>query len=132
MDRAERLLQEIVPQIEGGIVIRRGAELQAPRDLWTAALRQMVQLADEGKLELPLKSHGYLLEIVAASASRTAGKREREVEQALMRGDRAKAAELRGEYHDRAARLLGDRQLKLITDEQYREQIAALKKEFGQ
>ena len=34
MERTERLLGEISPQIEAQVVLRRGSELPAPRELW--------------------------------------------------------------------------------------------------
>lgn len=131
MDRAERLLAEIAPQIEGQVVLRRGAELSAPRDLWVSALRSMIEARDSGKLELPLKTHGYLLEIVAAAAQRGAAKQEREVETALRSGDRNKAAELRAQYQERFTQIQSDRRLKLIDEQQANERLAALNKEFG-
>ncbi len=108
LDRAERLLAEIAPQIESQVVLRRGAELPAPRELWVNALRTMVEQRDAGKIELPLKTHGYLLEIVAAAASRGAAKQELAVEQALRTGDRSKAAAIRAQYQDRFTELQSD------------------------
>lgn len=131
MDRAERLLAEIAPQIEGQVVLRRGAEIPAPRDLWVMALRTMVEQRDSGKLELPLKTHGYLLEIVAAHAQRGAAKQEREVETALRSGDRSKAADLRAQYQERFSQLQSDRRLGLIDEPTCKDRIAALNKEFG-
>jgi hypothetical protein len=132
MDRAERLLAEIAPQIEGQVVLRRTAELPAPRDLWISALRTMVERRDSGDLELPLKTHGYLLKIVFDAANRGAAKQEREVETALRSGDRNRAADLRAQYQERFTQIQSDRRLKLIDEQQANERIAALKKEFGQ
>lgn len=130
-ERLERLLAEIVPQIEGQVVLRRGAEIPAPRDLWVMALRTMVEQRDSGKLELPLKTHGYLLEIVATHAQRGAAKQEREVETALRTGDRTKAADLRAQYQERFSQAQSDRRLGLIDEAALKERIAALNKEFG-
>lgn len=131
MERAERLLAEIAPQIEGQIVLRRGAELPAPRDIWVTALRTMVEQRDSGKLELPLKTHGYLLEIVAAHAQRGAAKQEVAVEAALRAGDRNRAAQLRAEYQERFSTLQSDLRLRLIDQATYDQRVAALNKEFG-
>lgn len=131
LDRAERLLAEITPQIEGGVVMRRGAELPAPRELWIAALKTMIEQRDSGKLELPLKTHGYLLEIVASTAQRGAARQEREVEAALRSGDRQRAAAIRAEYQERFSQLQSDFRLKLIDQATYQSRLAELNKEFG-
>lgn len=130
-ERAEKLLAEIAPQIEGQVVLRRGAELPASREIWIAALRTIVEQRDAGKIDLPLKSHGYLLEIVAASAQRGASKQEHAVEQALRSGDRNRAAELRAQYQERFTSLQSDLRLKLIDSATHQERLAALNKEFG-
>jgi hypothetical protein len=43
---------------------RNGRTWPAPLEYWKAALEHMVQLRDQAKLQLPLKSHGYLLEVI--------------------------------------------------------------------
>jgi len=67
-DRVERLLGELLPMLQAGRVERHGRAWAAPQDVWRAALEQMINGAD--KLTLPLKSHGYLLEIIAGMANR--------------------------------------------------------------
>ncbi len=64
------LAQEIVPMIQAAEVRRHGRVLRAPHAVWEQALGQ---LADRpASLSLPLKTHGYLLEIVAQAAERAA------------------------------------------------------------
>ncbi len=130
-DRAERLLSAIVPQISGQFVLRRGEEYAAPTVLWINALQSMCELRDAGKLAMPLKSHGYLLEIVAAQASQGTAKAEREMETAMRTGDRNAAAALRAKFQERQADLTNDLRLKVIDEETYRVKRAKLKEEFG-
>ena len=52
----------------------------APQPVWIAALDEIIARRDEGKLTLPLKSHGYLLEIIAGQANKAEGKAEAEAE----------------------------------------------------
>jgi len=67
-DRVERILAELLPMLQAGRVERHGRVWAAPQEVWRAALEQMINGAD--KLTLPLKSHGYLLEIIAGMANR--------------------------------------------------------------
>lgn len=78
-DRARRLVEEIAPAIVSGRVERNGRGYAAPEAAWVAAIEQM--LAQRDTLRLPLKSHGYLLEIVAAGAERGEAKAEAQREE---------------------------------------------------
>lgn len=79
-DRAARLLTELSQAIDTGQVERNGRAWAAPLDHWRAALEEMLERRD--KLVLPLKSHGYLFEIVAGIANKGESRveRDREVE----------------------------------------------------
>lgn len=79
-DRVERLLAELLVPVGRGQLDRRGRAWAAPMDYWQRAIEQM--LAGRDKLTLPLKSHGYLFEIVAGLADRAEGKTEERVEEA--------------------------------------------------
>jgi hypothetical protein len=80
-DRVASLLAELNPMIIEARITRNGRVYAAPRDVWVAAIDTM--LASRDRLALPLKSHGYLLEIIvgqihkaesAAEAKREAGR----------------------------------------------------------
>lgn len=62
-DRIARLLEELVPPIKAAQIERNGRSWPAPIDYWVQALETM--LAKREHLQLPLKTHGYLLEIIA-------------------------------------------------------------------
>lgn len=78
-DRAAKLLNELIDPIQAARVERHGRAWPAPLHYWREALEQMIQRRD--KLQLPLKSHGYLFEIVSGIASKTEGQAEAAVEQ---------------------------------------------------
>lgn len=78
--RIETLLAELLPMIEAGRVERRGRLWPAPLEAWRTALDEMVTKRD--RLTLPLKSHGYLLEILAGYADKAEGTAENKREQA--------------------------------------------------
>lgn len=78
-DRAAKLLNELVEPIQAARVERHGRAWPAPIEYWREALEQMLDRRD--KLQLPLKSHGYLFEIVAGLASKAEGRAETATEQ---------------------------------------------------
>ena len=77
--RIETLLAELLPMIEAGRIERRGRIWPAPLESWRAGLDEMVQKRD--RLTLPLKSHGYLLEILVGYADKAEGAVEAKREQ---------------------------------------------------
>ncbi len=78
-DKLARLLGELQPLIEAGQIERGGRIWAAPHAAWRAALDDMIAKRD--KLTLPLKSHGYLLEIIAGQAGKAADRAEKASEQ---------------------------------------------------
>ncbi len=79
MDRLASLLGELLEMIDAARIERNGRSYSAPQDYWRSALETM--LAGRDKLTLPLKSHGYLLEIIATAADRAEAKQEAKVEE---------------------------------------------------
>ena len=77
--RIETLLAELLPMLEAGRIERRGRIWPAPVDAWRAAMDEIVIKRD--RLTLPLKSHGYLLEILVGYADRAEGSVEAKREQ---------------------------------------------------
>lgn len=78
-DRVLRLLLDLAPAIAEARVERNGRTWAAPLDYWSMALDDM--LARRDQLQLPLKSHGYLFEIVAGLSNKAEGKAEAKTEQ---------------------------------------------------
>lgn len=85
-DRAEKLMAELQPMLENATVTRNGSTRVATLAVRQQAFERMVEHRDAGKLDLPLKSHGYLLEIVYAIADKIDAKAERETEHSRQRG----------------------------------------------
>lgn len=77
-DRAAKLLDELSAPIRAGQVERNGRIWAAPQESWRAALEEMLERRD--KLTLPLKSHGYLFEIVAGFAAKGEARIEQQAE----------------------------------------------------
>lgn len=67
-DRVATLLADLNPMIMSARVQRSGRSYAAPREVWIDAIDSI--LAQRDRLTLPLKSHGYLLEIIAGAANK--------------------------------------------------------------
>lgn len=78
-DRAARLIEELLAPMLAGRIERHGRIWAAPLEAWKAALTDMLDRRD--KLQLPLKSHGYLFEIIAAQANKSEAQAESKAEE---------------------------------------------------
>lgn len=63
--RTAKLLNELLPMIKAQEAVRDGICFHAPAEAWIHGFNETVNARDQGRLKLPLKSHGYLLEIVS-------------------------------------------------------------------
>ena len=63
--RTAKLLSELMPMIKAQEAVRDGVASPAPAEAWLHGFNETVNARDQGRLKLPLKSHGYLLEIVS-------------------------------------------------------------------
>lgn len=90
-DRTANLLGELLDMMKAAQIERRGRLWAAPEGTWIAALDEILSQRDAGKLRTPLKSHGYLLEIIAGQVNKTEAKAEaveedRKLHQSQARG----------------------------------------------
>lgn len=63
--RTAKLLNELLPMMKAQTAERDGVSSPAPAEAWLHGFNETVNARDQGRLKLPLKSHGYLLEIVS-------------------------------------------------------------------
>ena len=63
--RTAKLLNELMPMMKAQTAERDGVSHPAPAEAWLHGFNETVNARDQGRLKLPLKSHGYLLEIVS-------------------------------------------------------------------
>ncbi len=80
-DRLASLLEELLPMIQAAQIERNGRTWPAPIEYWRAAIEAMMVKRDTGRLQRPLKSHGYLLEVIAGIASGAEAQAETKREQ---------------------------------------------------
>ena len=62
--RTAKLLGELLPDIQAGEISRDGVLCPAPPEAWIYAFNAAIEARDKGSLITPLKSHGYLYEII--------------------------------------------------------------------
>lgn len=86
-ERAAGLLAELQTMIDAGQIRRNGRSWPAPHAVWASALDAVLERKN---LTLPLKSHGYLLEIIAGMTDRAEAEQESRIEaqrRAVVRSD---------------------------------------------
>ncbi|AVN18409.1 DUF2752 domain-containing protein [Acinetobacter pittii] len=96
-ERTAKLIGEISGDINAQQIKRGHHSYPAPKAAWIWAINTMLERRDQGKLQLPLKNHGYLYEVIssfkpenapapterrAAAAPRAKTEEERAAEQA--------------------------------------------------
>lgn len=63
--RMATLLNELLPDITAQRIQRNAKVFDAPPQAWSWALSEVVSARDAGTLSTPLKSHGYLYEVLS-------------------------------------------------------------------
>ena len=63
--RTAKLLNELLPMIKAQEAARDGVCFPAPAEAWIHGFNETVNARNQGRLKTPLKSHGYLYEILA-------------------------------------------------------------------
>lgn len=63
--RMATLMAELLPDIQAGQIYRNGQSYPAPVAAWAYAFNEVLSARDSGRLKTPLKSNGYLYEIIA-------------------------------------------------------------------
>lgn len=117
-EKTERLMAELLPMLEGEYVVRAGLRRDCPVSMWSQALSEVLDARAQSRLTLPLKSHGYLLEVAAGLAEKTGAKVEREREVKLRSTARSAEGDRKKDLYDRLSRIAGDLDLGLIDAEE--------------
>lgn len=127
-DRADRLMAELLPLLRDQQVTRNGLVRSCPLALWQQALERMLEHRAAGKLDLPLKSHGYLLEIALGLAEKAEAEAERNAEERRRTGTHRSEpkAPTALERHEQYLCLVNDARLGVIPPDDARERIRAL------
>ncbi|HZZ04615.1 hypothetical protein [Paraburkholderia sp.] len=78
--RMASLLNELAPMIRAARIERNGRTWICPIEYWRQGFEHMLAQRDQGRLNLPLKSHGYLLEVLAGIADKAESRTETHTE----------------------------------------------------
>lgn len=70
--RVNKILSEILPLIQAGRIERNGVSVDAPLHVWQAAFEKTLLARDSGSLKMPIKTHGYLFEVICTESQKTA------------------------------------------------------------
>ena len=81
LDRLASLLGELLPMIRSAQITRDGRVWPAPQEVWPAALQEMLDRDKAKPFTRPLKSHGYLLEIIAGKVGQAEARAEVQAEE---------------------------------------------------
>jgi len=84
MDRLASLLGELLPMIDTGKIERGGRIYSAPHTYWQQGLEEVLNKRES--LTLPLKSHGYLITVIAGFADKAEAKQEAKAEERKRHG----------------------------------------------
>lgn len=87
-----KLLLQLLPDLERRAITYKGRDWAVPLVAWALAFDQMLTSRDSGRLELPMKGHGYLYATLAGMASKHEAAAELEREQAARSRAHSSAA----------------------------------------
>jgi len=65
-ERTAKLINELAADINARQIKRGHHSYPAPKAAWIWAINVMLERRDQGKLQLPLKNHGYLYEVITS------------------------------------------------------------------
>jgi hypothetical protein len=122
-DRMERLMSELVPMFEKSVVTRNGLSRPCALAFWQQGIEKMIELRETDKLQLPLKTHGYLLEIVFGLADQAGAKQEKVQETQRRSGARSTDNDKAMERTLIITGVRGDLDLKLCTRAQAEQKL---------
>ena len=83
MSTLEKLLAELVPDMQRTAIQRDGRTWLVSNGSWKAAFHAVFDSVDKGSLKLPLQGNGYLYGVLARMADRQAAAAEQERDQTL-------------------------------------------------
>ena len=75
-----KLLYQLAPDLERRVITFKGRDWAAPLPAWALAIDQMLASRAAGRLELPMKGHGYLYAMLAAMADKAEASAEQQRE----------------------------------------------------
>lgn len=78
--RVAALVNELAPMIRTAQIERNGRTWACPIEYWRQGFEHMLAQRDQGRLMLPLKSHGYLFEVLVGLVDKAESRAESHTE----------------------------------------------------
>lgn len=78
MTKKTKLIRSLAPDMERQAIGRNGRDWEAPPALWAQAIDSMLASRDAGRLDLPLKGHGYLYAVLQGLADKAEAAQEQQ------------------------------------------------------
>jgi hypothetical protein len=75
--RTVSLLEQVVPDIQRGVITHRGRDWPVSADQWREAINVMLVRRDNEQLKLPLANHNYLYEVLMGLSDKAEAQQER-------------------------------------------------------
>lgn len=75
-----KLILQLLPDLERKAIHHKGRDWNVPLDAWALAFDQMLLARDQGKLDLPMKGHGYLYAVLSGMADKFESQAEQQRE----------------------------------------------------
>lgn len=76
-----KLILQLLPDLERQAITHKGRDWAVPLPAWAQAIDQMLATRDAGRLELPMKGHGYLYAVLASMADKHEAQAKQQREQ---------------------------------------------------
>ena len=92
-----KLMLQLLPDLERKAIHHKGRDWNVPLDAWALAFDQMLLARDQGKLDLPMKGHGYLYAVLSGMADKFEGQAEQQREAERRTVPKQATVQVRGE-----------------------------------
>lgn len=92
-----KLLMQLLPDLERKGITHKGRDWPVPLEAWAQAFDQMQAAREAGRLELPMKGHGYLFAILSGMADKHEAAAEQQREQDARQRPQRDTVQVRGQ-----------------------------------
>lgn len=92
-----KLLMQLLPDLERKAITHKGRDWPVPLEAWAQAFDQMQAAREAGRLELPMKGHGYLFAILSGMADKHESAAEQQREQDHRQRPQRDTVQVRGQ-----------------------------------
>ena len=92
-----KLILQLLPDLERQAITWKGWDWAAPLAAWAQAIDQMLDARTAGRLELPMKGHGYLYAVLAGMADKHEAAQEAKREEDARLRPRRDTVQVRGQ-----------------------------------